>query len=235
MENQNPDPKPIEQPKEKWSFKKWLSSFRKKETAPEDENTEKTGEEPNTEKKSNSWIWWIIAILFAVGIIVAMLSYSSKKEDKAKTEQTTDPSQPGSSQPTQPGGTQPTQPGGTQPTQPGGTQPTQPGGTQPTQPGGTQPTQPSVQNGLQITFNYSQTFEWSSLDPKEQKRLQNLEVETNKIAIPINVNLKDIMELGKKRVTNYQNKGYDMVQLQYLENGNVKTIFTRQGNITIAL
>ncbi|MEI8253222.1 MAG: hypothetical protein WCG25_05785 [bacterium] len=234
MENQNPDPKPIEQPKEKWSFKKWLSSFRKKEEAPENENTDKNPEQ----KGKFPWLW-VLIVLIIIAIVACFLifkPFSSKEEkDKAKTEQTTQPTQPGATQPTQPGGTQPTQPGGTQPTQPGATQPTQPGGTQPTQPGGTQPTQPSVQNGLQITFNYSQTFEWSSLDPKEQKRLQNLEVETNKIAIPINVNLKDIMELGKKRVTNYQNKGYDMVQLQYLENGNVKTIFTRQGNITIAL
>jgi hypothetical protein len=228
MENQNPESKPIEQTKKKWSFKAWLSSLRKKEEAPENQNPEKTGEEPNTEKKSNSWIWWIIAIIFAIGIVAAILTYSSKDgKEKAKVEKTTDP--------TQPGGTQPTQPGGTQPTQPGGTQPTQPGGTQPTQPGGTQPTQPTVQNGLQITFNYSQTFEWSDLDANEQARLKGLETQTSKLTNPINVNLKDILETGKSKITNYEGKGYDMIQLQYVENGNVKTIFTKPGNIAIAL
>lgn len=96
-------------------------------------------------------------------------------------------------------------------------------------------TQPTAQNGLQITFNYSQICEWNGLDPKEQTRLKAIEVETNKLIMPINVNLKDIIETGKKKVTNYQNKGYDMVQLQYVENGNLKTIFTKPGNIAIAL
>jgi len=89
MENQNPnpEPKPTETPKEKWSFKNWWKSLWKK-----DENTEKKEDEPK-DKKSNSWIWWLIGIIVVIIILLFVFanpfsSKDGKAKEKAKTEQT---------------------------------------------------------------------------------------------------------------------------------------------------
>ena len=186
----------------------------------EAETKEREEAKANAPKKSKAGMFTFLGIALIIGIVLLFIfanPFSSKDgKEKAKVEKTTDPSQPG---------------GGN--TQPGGGN-TQPGGGN-TQPGGGNNNQPVVQNGLQLTFNYSQTFEWSGLDANEQARLKTLETQTNKLIVPINVNLKDIIETGKSKITNYEGKGYDMIQLQYVENGNVKTVFTRPGNIAIAL
>lgn len=220
MENQNPETKQTETPKEKWSLKKWWNSLWKKEESTEktEEPAEKTAEEPKSEKKSNSWIWWLIGIIIGIFILIFVFAnpFSSKEgKEKAKTEKT------------QPGGTQPTQPGGTQPgggnTQPGGGN-TQPGGGN-TQPGGgnTQPNQP----GSQITFSYDQSFDFSKMDQSTKDNLKQWETTGT-----INVDTDEI--ILKTEVKNYNGKTMVWLQIEGAK-GKVKNIFTEPSNIKISL